>query len=487
MSAPSVRPDLSITLVVDLDGTLTPVDTLHESLARLLRRQPLQVLQAPLWLAAGRAGFKNAVAQRLRLDPGALPWNQPLLDYLREQKAAGRRLVLATAAHRQIADDVAAHLGLFDAVLATDDGHNLKGEAKLAAIRAQEGERFAYAGDSTADLPVWAGAQAAIVVGGTPQRLAQVQAGTPLERHFERPAGGWAAWLKALRVHQWAKNALLFVPLITAWPASMLVALGQLLLAFLAFSLVASATYVVNDLGDLDNDRAHPRKRLRPLASGALPVLQVLAVALALLLLGFAMALALSPAFALALAVYLVLTTAYSAALKRYVLLDVLALGLLYTIRIIAGAVAIQVAVSSWLLVFSAFIFFSLALVKRCAELVLYRQQGRTASSGRDYRVDDLVVLWPMGVGASLSAVVVFGLFVSAPETLARYATPGLLWITAAGLLYWLGRLWIKTSRGEMHDDPVVYALRDRGSRLTVLAMVAAALAARFVRMEHWL
>lgn len=486
MSPPPNHPGIAPTLVVDLDGTLTPVDTLHESLARLLRRQPLQLLRVPLWLAAGRAGFKGAVATRLRLDPASLPWNQPLLDYLREQKAAGRRLVLATAAHRQIADDVAAYLGLFDEVLATADGHNLKGEAKLAAIRAREGEHFAYAGDSAADLPVWAGARAAIVVGGTPQRLAQVQARTPLERHFAHPAGGWAVWRKALRLHQWAKNALLFVPLLTAWTSSTWVALGHLLLAFLAFSLVASATYVVNDLGDLDNDRAHPRKRSRPLASGALPVLQVLAVAAALLLLGFAVALFLSPAFTLALAVYVVLTTAYSAVLKRYVLLDVLALGLLYTIRIIAGAIAIEVAVSAWLLVFSAFIFFSLALVKRCAELVLYRQQGRSASAGRDYRVEDLVVLWPMGVGASLSAVVVFCLFASSHETLVRYAAPDLLWITAAGLLYWLGRLWIKTSRGEMHDDPMVYALRDRGSRLTVLTMVAAALSARFMPLG-WL
>jgi 4-hydroxybenzoate polyprenyltransferase len=251
-------------------------------------------------------------------------------------------------------------------------------------------------------------------------------------------------------------------------------------LAFLAFSLAASATYIVNDLWDLDSDRLHPRKRLRPFASARLSVLHGLAVAGASLASAFLLAYCVSISFCLMLLAYLALTSAYSWTLKKYVLIDAIMLSLLYTLRILAGAVAIGVATSSWLLAFSVFIFLSLALVKRCAELVSLEKSGLDKAHGRDYRVTDLTVLWPLGVGTALSAVVVFGLFISSPETQTRYATPQLLWLVAIGLVYWLGRLWIKTSRGEMHDDPVVYAIKDDGSRITVAIMLFVMLMAHF-------
>jgi 4-hydroxybenzoate polyprenyltransferase len=256
-----------------------------------------------------------------------------------------------------------------------------------------------------------------------------------------------------------------------------------MVLAFLAFSFAASATYVVNDLWDLESDRAHPRKRLRPFASARLPILHGLAVAAGALLLAFVLAFVVSTSFFLMLLLYLALTSAYSWALKEYVLIDVLMLSLLYTLRILAGSVAVGIATSSWLLAFSVFMFLSLALVKRCAELVSLGESGAEATRGRDYRVTDLVVLWPLGVGAALSAVVVFGLFVSAPETQSRYGTPAMLWLVAIGLIYWLARLWVKTSRGEMHDDPVVYAIKDRGSRVTLFVMIVVMLAAHFLNL----
>ena len=470
-------------LVVDLDGTLTPVDTLVESLIRAIRRAPLTLLLLPLWLLRGRAAFKRAIAQRARPDVARLPYRVSLLDWLREQKAAGRRLVLATAADRAIAIEVARHLDLFDDVLATDDGHNLKGEAKLDAIRATVGPAFAYAGDSRADLPVWLAAQAAVLVGVSASVAAAVRARVPIEREFAAEAVGLRGWLRALRLHQWLKNLLVFVPLLTAFAFADAGVLADALAAFLAFSLTASATYVVNDLWDLDSDRAHPRKRFRPLAAGQLPIVRALAVAGVALVAAFALAASVGPVFLLTLAAYLAMTSAYSWVLKQYVLIDVLTLALLYTLRIVAGAAATGIAVSSWLAAFSVFVFLSLALVKRCAELVALRVAGVAATRGRDYRVDDLVVLWPLGVGSALSSVVIFGLFISAPQTVERYATPQLLWLAAVGLTYWLARLWIKTSRGEMHDDPVVYALRDRGSRIAVLAMIVVALAARFVAL----
>jgi 4-hydroxybenzoate polyprenyltransferase/phosphoserine phosphatase len=468
-------------LVVDLDGTLTPVDTLAESLIRAIRKAPAVLLLLPLWLLRGRAAFKRAVAQRARAAVAHLPYREPLLAWLRDEKAAGRRLVLATAADRTIADEVARHLGLFDAVLATEDGHNLKGEAKLAAIRAEVGPVFAYAGDSRADLPVWLGAQAAVLVGVTDTVAAQVRGRVPIEREFPAEPAGLRAWMRALRLHQWLKNLLVFVPLLTAFAFADAGVLARAFGAFLAFSLAASATYVVNDLWDLDSDRMHPRKRFRPLAAGQLPIVRALAVAAAALMVALALAAWVGAAFLLMLVVYLVLTSAYSSVLKQYVLIDVLTLALLYTLRIVAGAAATGIAVSSWLAAFSVFVFLSLALVKRCAELVSLREAGVPATRGRDYRVGDLVVLWPLGVGAALSSVVIFGLFISAPQTVERYATPEALWLAAVGLIYWLSRLWIKTSRGEMHDDPVVYAMRDRGSRVAVFGMIVVALAARFV------
>ena len=473
-----------IPLVVDLDGTLTPTDTLLESLVELGRHSPTSLLLLPLWLLSGRAGFKEAIAGRVHLDADRLPYNQPLLDYLREQKAQGRTIVLATAAHHSIAEPVARHLGLFDQVLATRPENNLKGKAKLQAIQEQVGKDFVYAGDCAADLPIWQQAQAAVLV-GAPERIAsEVREHTPIERTFQRPAGGLSTWLRALRVHQWIKNVLLFVPMLTAFEFTDIGKLMHMVLAFLAFSLAASATYVVNDLWDLAADRAHPRKRLRPFASGALPIHHGVLVAGVLLVLSLILATAVSPGFLGMLLAYLALTIFYSWVVKEYVLMDVLMLSVLFTIRILAGAVAIGVATSSWLLAFSVFTFLSLALVKRCAELMVLKDSGSAATRGRDYRVTDLVVLWPLGVGAALCAVVVFGLFISAPETQTRYATPQLLWLVAVGLVYWMARLWIKTSRGEMHDDPVVYALKDRGSRFVVLAMVAAVLAAHFLALD---
>ncbi len=470
-------------LVVDLDGTLTPTDTLVESLVKVVKQSPLNLLRIPLWLLKGRASFKEAIAAQTGIAAEYLPYREPLLDYLREEKAKGRQIVLATAAHHTIADGVAKHLGLFDQVLATETGHNLKGKAKLQAIQEKVGESFVYAGDSQADVPIWKAAQAAVLVNVTSSMVETLRQGVRIEREFQGEVAGLSVWLRALRVHQWLKNLLLFVPLLTAFSFTDVGKLASMVLAFLAFSLAASATYMVNDLWDLENDRAHPRKRLRPFASAQLPILHGLAIAAATLLLAFGLAFTVSTGFFLMLLLYLVLTSAYSWALKEYVLIDVLILSFLYTLRILAGSVAIGIATSSWLLAFSVFMFLSLALVKRCAELVSLGESGAAATRGRDYRVTDLVVLWPLGVGAALSAVVVFGLFISAPETQGRYGTPQLLWLVAIGLIYWLARLWVKTSRGEMHDDPVVYAIKDRGSRVTLFAMIAVMLAAHFLTL----
>lgn len=468
-------------LVVDLDGTLTRTDTLFESVIQLIKKNPFSIFVLLWALFQGRAEFKNAVSARVNISVDTLPYCIEFLDFVREQKKAGRRIILATATHSSIASMVAEHLGLFDDVIATDGSENIKGEKKLAAIRARVGTDFCYAGDSRADLPVWQGAQSAVLVGVAPSVAALVHKNMPVEREFSHAPAGWRVWLRALRVHQWVKNVLLFVPVMAAFGFFGFEALLNLGVAFFSFSFAASATYIVNDLWDLDNDRRHPRKRHRPFASAQISIQDGVGAAISLLATSFFMAWWVSETFALVLLLYVMLTSVYSWMLKSYVLLDVLTLSLLYTVRIVAGGVVTATSLSYWLLAFSIFFFLSLALVKRCAELRLLEKSGASGTKGRDYQTADLVVLWPMGMSAAIAAVVVFGLFIHAPETKDSYGTPEALWFVAFAMIYWLGRLWLKTARGEMHDDPVVYAAKDRGSRLTLLAMLGFTLLARFV------
>ena len=468
-------------LVVDLDGTLTTSDTLMESVIRVVKRKPANLLRLPFWLAGGRAAFKAEVAEHADFRAETIPYRKSLIDYLTRERESGRKIVLATAAHCSIAERVSTHLGLFDRVIATSGDTNLEGEAKLACIREQIGDDFVYAGDSKVDLPIWAGARGAILAGVSCDVAADVRSHVPIEHEFTNVRATFSTWCKALRVHQWLKNLLLFVPLLTAFAFLDVDKVSVLALAFLSMSLGASATYIGNDLWDLDSDRRHPRKCNRPFASAVLSISQGIACAAVLLTLAFALALAVSAEFTGMFALYLILTTAYSWRLKSIVLLDVVVLSLLYTYRIVAGAVAAEIMVSRWLLAFSVFAFLSLALVKRCSELVFLRQSEKSATAGRDYRVGDLEVLWPFGIGASLAAVVVFGLFINAPETVARYTVPHLLWFVQIGLIYLFGRLWIATVRGVMHDDPIVHILENRGSFSMLCIMVAIVLAAHFL------
>ncbi len=477
----------SLPLVVDLDGTLTPTDTLLESLLQIIRKSPVSWLRLIFWLLKGRAYFKERVSSQAHIGAKYLPYCEPLLDYLRSEREKGRRIILATAAHRSIADGVAAHLGLFSDVLATEDGRNLKGKNKLGAILEIVGTEFVYAGDSRADLPIWKAAKGAILVGVSAGLASDVRGVVLIEQEFPREKAGFFTWLSALRVHQWVKNVLLFVPLLTSYSFMEMEKLATLVIGFFAFSFAASATYIFNDLCDLESDRVHPNKRLRPFASGSIPILNGLAVAACILVAAVVVAFILSKPFFLALLLYIFLTTSYSLKLKKYVLMDVLMLSVLYTLRIVAGGMAINTPISTWLLAFSAFMFLSLALMKRCSELVLLKKSGNERVNGRDYQVSDLSVLYPFGLGSTLAAIVVFTLFINAPDTQMQYSTPALLWLTAIGLTYWLGRLWLKTGRGEMHDDPVIYAVKNRGSRITLIAIIATALLSRLLAIEELL
>lgn len=461
-------------LVVDLDGTLIRSDTLYESLWKLISRNPLHVFMIPLWLARGRAALKRQIAGRVAIDVAALPYRADLLNYLRAQRAAGRRLVLATASDRMIAEQVAAHLDLFDEVLASDGKTNLKGSHKAAALASRFGDRgYSYAGDGRADLPVWKLAATALVIGDDGRLADRVRETTPVEKTLS--SGSSAGWpfVRALRLHQWVKNILIFVPLVAAHRVADPVALWQTTLAFLSFGLTASAGYLLNDLVDVEVDRHHPTKKYRPFASGALDFRAGFLGAPALLIAGAGISLLLPAAFTIALLGYFTATQFYSFYLKRIVLADVFMLAMLYTARIIAGAIAITVPTSQWLLAFSIFLFLSMAFVKRYSELNALKLEEKDLAAGRGYRVIDFELLSSFGAASGYIAVLVFALYINSPEVGVLYRAPEYLWLFCLVLLYWISRVWIIAHRGGMHDDPIIFALKDRVSYAVGAAGVA--------------
>jgi 4-hydroxybenzoate polyprenyltransferase len=468
-------------LCVDLDGTLVRGDTLVEACLALLKQHPLQLLLMPLWLLRGRAHFKAKVFRQVRLDPGGFAYEPAFLDWLRRERLAGRRLVLCTGSDQSIATAVAEHLGLFEAAIGSDGVHNLSGSGKRRRLTADYGPRgYDYAGNHRVDLKVWAEARRAVVVNGTAALEREAAALATVETVFAPERAGWSAWRRALRPHQWAKNILLFVPILAAHAWGQLDALRATMLGFVAFCLCASATYLLNDLLDLEADRVHPRKRLRPFASGVLHPGLGLAASAALAVAAFALAWFSTPLLCALLAFYTVLSLSYSFRIKRLVMLDVITLAALYTLRIIAGAVAAGVEASFWLLSFSMFLFLSLAMVKRCAELHVLIAEARTQSKGRGYHAEDLPVLQQLGGASGYLSVLVLALYINSSASQQLYRHPQFLWLLCPLLLYWISRVWIITHRGGMHDDPVVFALRDRSSRwIGAAALLVAALAVR--------
>lgn len=465
--------DDDIPLCVDLDGTLVHTDLLHESVLALLRRNPLYVFRLPLWLLRGKAHLKREVARRAAPDVALLPYDERVIDLVR---GAGTRMrVLCSASDQALVDAVAAHVGGFDLALGSDGRTNLDGPRKAAALVARFGERgFDYVGNAVADLAVWPHARAAIAANAPASVLARLRRAGPVERVIEARTGRWRAALRALRPHQWPKNLLVFAAAAAAHRLFEPAALSATVLAFAAFCLCASGAYVLNDLFDLDADRRHPRKRARPFAAGRLPIAAGLAAAPLLTFAAFALAARLPARFAFVLALYAATTLAYSLVLKRIAVLDVLVLAALYTLRIVAGALAIPVEASGWFLSFALCLFLGLALVKRYAEVRRVAQNGDAQVAGRGYGAAHLSTIGIAGVACAALAVGVLGLYVDSTKSAALYAHPHWLWLLLPLLAAWLARVWRLARRGRMHDDPVVFALTDMPSLvlLPVLAFV---------------
>jgi 4-hydroxybenzoate polyprenyltransferase len=445
-------------LCIDLDGTLIYTDTLADGIVTGAGPAvALALLRLPL---DGRAALKARVAAASPIDAASLPYNQALLDYLHEQHAAGRYLVLATAADRTIAAAVADHLGFFDEVIASDGERNLKGEVKAQALCERFGERgFAYAGNEASDLAVWKRAGAAILV-DVPQRVARrVDCDLPVEATLPGPGRSPRTLLRAMRPHQWLKNLLVLTPIFTAHAVAEPQAWISALLCLAAFCATASAIYLVNDATDLAADRRHPRKRLRPLASGALSLRTAMIAATGLAVLGGLLGLA-SGAL-LVIAAYAAISITYSLKPKELPLVDVFVLGALYTVRIYGGGVATGHELTLWLLAFSGFLFLGLAVLKRVTELAALDPVRSRSLGRRGYTPADLPILQTFGCAASFASSLVLALFVQREATAEQYASPGLLWGIVPLMLFWQCRLWLSTARGYMHDDPIVYSGRD--------------------------
>lgn len=451
-------------LVVDLDGTLIASDLLIETAFSELGRRPRSLVEMLAALKNGKAALKHRLADPIDFDPSALPYDPQVVAFIRTAKAEGRRVYLASASHEKLVSRIADHLGIVDGWFASNKTTNLAGEQKANQLVQIFGERgFDYIGNDAADLPVWEKAAKAFAI-RTPVSVRRklLTREDPVEHlHHTRPT--WRTWAKMLRVHQYAKNALIFVPLLTSHhltPATVISAL----MAFVAFSLCASGIYILNDLVDLQDDRRHRTKCRRPLAAGAIPLMHGV-VAIPILLLGaILVASSISLPFLGVLLGYFALTTAYSFALKRLMIIDVITLAGLYSVRVFGGAVATSVVISEWLLAFCMMIFMSLALIKRYVEIAARRDANLPDPTSRDYKNSDLDVVAALAAGAGLNAVTVFTLYISSDAVRRLYTHPKILWLVVPLLMYWIARTLILASRRQMDDDPVVFAIKDKVS-----------------------
>jgi 4-hydroxybenzoate polyprenyltransferase/phosphoserine phosphatase len=461
-------------LCVDLDGTLVKSDTLFDALCLFIRTHPAQIWRLPQWLAGGRARLKIEVASRARLDATKLPYNTEVVSYLQAQHRKGRAIYLTTGADGALAERVAAYLGLFDGVVASDGVTNLTSGKKLASLKSRFGE-FDYIGNARADLPLLENAGEAMLA--NPTRSLQItmrMRKMKVARVFMDKQPMLRTLLKAIRIHQWSKNILLLVPLlmshhIQSWSIAAVIA------AFFCFSFVASANYLMNDLLDIENDRRHPVKRFRPFAAGELSVAGGIVLALLLAVAAVALLPLLPDTFDMWLGIYILFTTAYSFFLKRIAVVDVLVLSGLYTLRMLAGGAATGTDISPWLAAFSSFLFLSLAMVKRFSELENLRERGGTSTHGRGYLVADIEQIRAFGTTSAYAAVVVFMLYIARPDVTRLYQHAFRLWLIVPLLLYWLNRVWLLASRGEMETDPVIFALRDRVSLVVGASVLALA------------
>lgn len=467
--------DLSLPLVIDLDRTLIATDALHESLFFFLKRRTVAAWRIPLWILSGRAIVKNRLAEAVTdEDVATFPVNTELVVLAENEARSGRRVILATGADVSIALKIQRRFPFFDEIIASADGRNMKGVEKAEEVAHRLPGGFIYAGDSTADLHVWRKASAAIFIGRSKSMEKKIETLTELVSVVPSGALSFPTLRRGLRLHQWAKNALVFVPLILGGKAHDSSAWLHALAGFVALSLLASATYVLNDLWDLAEDRRHWSKMQRPLASGDLPIATGVGLIAGAGAISFLLATWVGTSCVAMLALYLAVSLAYSFRLKREPIVDVFVLASLFSMRLALGVVVTNVVFSPWLFVFSMFIFLSLSAAKRQTEITRMVAHGLEHAPGRGYRADDAPLVLALGVGAMMATVLIMVIYlVEDAFPAGYYAHPQVLWSFPLVIFLWLGRVWLKCHRGELNDDPVAFALKDRVSLFYGATMAA--------------
>lgn len=462
-------------LIVDLDGTLIHTDMLHESAISILRKNIFYAFLFLFWLIKGKAVLKKHLASRIDFNPKLLPYNKELLEWLRQQKQMGRKLILCSASDKALVTTIADYLNIFDEVISSEGLINLSGDHKATALKQRFGHGgFDYVGNSNVDIAVWRCSRQAIVVNASKKLIKKAGNFCSIERIFPAKKHSLSLWHKVLRTHQWLKNLLLFVPFFATHQLTNVNSWMALLVAFMSFNLCASAVYIMNDLIDLESDRLHPRKRARPFASGQVPVWVGIFIAPVLLLIGLGMSSLVGGAFSSWLLFYFILTCVYSLKLKRLVLVDCLTLALLYTLRIIAGASAVENNLSFWLLAFSVFLFLSLSFLKRYAELTMHlKTSTKDKLHGRAYYNTDAPLIQNFGVTSGYAAIVVLSLYLNSEAVLALYKTPECIWGAVPVMLFWISWMWLQAQRGRMHDDPLIFAVKDKASLVAGLLFLS--------------
>ena len=460
-------------LCVDLDGTLVKSDLLFESFLLLIKKNPFYLFLSVWWLiVGGKAHLKQSIAARVELNPALLPYTESFLSYLHSEKAKGRQLVLATASDMRLAKKVADYLGIFSEVIASDGANNLKGSRKRDTLNQKFGAKcYDYAGNAKEDLKVWRDSRAAILVNAPSKVVRQSKTISTVDRIFAEKSSRLKSIFKLLRIHQYVKNILVFIPLIVGHLLDS-AAIQNSVIAFVIFCLLASSAYLLNDLLDIDADRQHRSKRKRAFASGDISISFGLICSPLFLVIGLALSMLLPVDFLLTVTVYYLLTIFYSFYFKKKMLVDVFVLAILYTVRIMAGIAAVQSEYSPWLISFSLFLFLSLAFVKRYSELDLMRKENKIGTTGRGYLVGDLPQLQLFGTISGYLSVLVLALYINSNNVLLLYRFSMFLWAICLLLLYWISRVWMLTTRGDLHDDPVIFALKDKVSWFTLLLTV---------------
>ena len=463
--------DLSNPIVVDLDGTLIKTDLLHEGILNLIRKNFIFIFLIPVWILKGRFYLKSEIFKRVKIKFDSLPYHEDLIEYLKEQKLNGRKIVLATASLKEQALDINTYLNnLFSDVYGSDNGVNLKSKKKRDFLVDLYGEKqFDYIGNSKSDIPIFDKCDRAIAVNASKSVISKVKK-THSDIKIFKSANKLKQFIKAIRVYQWVKNSLVMVPVITSQNWGNFERVEISIITIICFSLIASGGYLLNDLMDVESDRRHHRKKNRPIASGNISVITALIAMFFMIATGFSVSLLYDISTFLTLLLYFVLSTAYSFALKRIVLIDLFILAMLYTLRIIAGGIATHISLSFWLLGFSVFVFFSLAVMKRSAEIIA-KGENSTANkiAGRGYFTEDLNFLNQIGIASGYMGIVVFALYINSEDVTLLYHSPQFLWLGCLLLMFWVNYLWYSTHKKRMTDDPIIFSLKNKVSIATLI------------------